>query len=89
VLALLSVGCGDVVIDRAKVEDFIHDDLEKSLHEKINSVDCPSDQKVEAGNTFSCTIELASGQLLRETLKIVNEDADVKPIGDVVPVGSK
>jgi hypothetical protein len=85
---LLAAGCGETVIDDVKAEDAIHQDVEKALHEKIASVDCPSDQKVEAGKTFSCTIVFANGKRAEETLKIVNDDADVKPIG-FKPIGGK
>jgi major membrane immunogen (membrane-anchored lipoprotein) len=77
----LLAGCGDTVIDYTKTEDAIQSDLEKSLHEKITSVDCPADVKVEAGKTFNCTVDYADGKRAIATLKIRNEDADVSFVG--------
>lgn len=77
----LLVGCGDTVIDSAKAEDAIQADLETSFHEKIKAVDCPADQKVEAGKTFTCQVEYANGERATATLKIRNEDADVSFVG--------
>jgi hypothetical protein len=85
-LALLAVafavaGCGETVIDDVKAEGAIKSSLEKSLHEKITAVDCPSDQKVEAGKTFTCTVDFSNGKQATATLKIRNEDADVSLVG--------
>jgi len=65
------------VIDSAKAEDTIQASLEKSLNEKIKSVDCPSDQAVEPGATFTCEVVFSSGTRETATLKIRNEDADI------------
>jgi hypothetical protein len=78
--ALLSA-CGETVIDPAKAEDAIQADLEKSLHENIQSVECPADEKVESGRTFTCTVNYADGEQAIATLKIRNEDADVSFVG--------
>jgi hypothetical protein len=81
-VALVGAGCGETVIDDVKAEGAIQSNLEKSLHEKIKSVDCPSDQKVEAGKTFTCTVIFATGkQQATATLKILNKDADVSLVG--------
>jgi hypothetical protein len=81
VAATALAGCGDTVIDSEKAEGAIQADLERSLHEKITSVDCPSDVKVEAGRTFTCTVDYAGGKRATATLKIRNEDADVSFVG--------
>jgi hypothetical protein len=80
-VALVAAGCGETVIDDVKAEGAIKSSLEKSLHEKITTVDCPSDQKVEAGKTFACTVDFSSGKQATATLKIRNEDADVSLVG--------
>jgi len=49
--------------------------------EEISSVDCPSDQEVETGAVFTCTITFANGAEATEDLKILNEDADVEALG--------
>lgn len=83
VLALLGLlvlavsGCGDTVIDDVKTEEAIKADLEDSFHEKIRAVDCPTDVKVEAGKTFTCTVDFSTGEEATATLKIRNSDADV------------
>jgi hypothetical protein len=80
-LALVVSGCGETVIDDVKAEGAIQASLEKSLHEKIKSVDCPSDQKVEAGKTFTCAVDFPKGEKATATLKILNKDADVSLVG--------
>jgi hypothetical protein len=82
-LAILFVaaGCGETVIDDVKAEGAVQSNLEKSLHEKITSVDCPSGQKVEKGKTFGCTVKFSDGKQATATLKILNEEADVSLVG--------
>jgi hypothetical protein len=85
-LALLAIGfaaagCGETVIDDVKAEGAIQSNLEKSLHVKITSVDCPSDQQVEAGKTFTCAVKFSDGKQATATLKILNKDADVSLVG--------
>ena len=80
-VALVGAGCGETVIDDVKAEGAIQSNLEKSLHAKIRSVDCPSDQKVEAGKTFTCTVIFSDGKQATATLKILNKDADVSLVG--------
>jgi hypothetical protein len=80
-VAFAVAGCGETVIDDQKAEGAIQSSLEKSLHEKIKSVDCPSDQKVEAGKTFTCVVDFSNGKQATATLKILNKDADVSLVG--------
>ncbi len=80
-LAFALVGCGDTVIDSAKTEAAIQADLEDSMQAKIRAVDCPSEQKVEAGATFTCTVDYSDGEQATATLKIRNEEADVSFVG--------
>lgn len=77
VLAIAATGCGDTVIDRKSTEETLQASLEKSLHEKIKSVDCPSDVKVEPGKTFTCEVDFSQGKQATATLKIRNKDADI------------
>jgi threonine dehydrogenase-like Zn-dependent dehydrogenase len=81
VAGILVVGCGDTVIDNTKAEDAIQRNLESSLHRKVSSVSCPSDQKVDPGATFTCTIDFSGGKQAVATLKIINKDADVSLVG--------
>lgn len=69
------------MIDSTKAEDTIQANMEKSLHEKVNSVECPADQKVEVGAEFTCTIEFSNGMHATSTWKIRNQEADVSIVG--------
>jgi hypothetical protein len=80
-IGIAAAGCGDTVIDNTKAEDAIQHNLETALHEKITSVSCPSDQKVDPGTTFDCTVDLSNGKQATATLKILNKDADVSLVG--------
>jgi len=81
VAGVLIVGCGDTVIDNTKAEDAIQRNLESSLHQSVTSVSCPSNQKVDPGTTFDCTVDFAGGKQAVATLKILNKDADVSIVG--------
>lgn len=74
----LVAGCGETVIDSAKTEAAIEENLEKSVGQKVASVQCPSGVEVEAGKTFDCTVSLKKGKSETATLKILNSDADVE-----------
>jgi len=77
-VVLLAAGCGETVIDSAKTEGAIEENLEKSVGQKVASVECPSGVKVEKGNTFECSVKLQNGKEETATLKILNSDADVE-----------
>jgi hypothetical protein len=74
------VGCGGTVISTTKIEEQLEASLPKELSEKVSAVECPSDQKVEAGATFTCKVKLPKGKEKTVTLEIVNKDADVHEI---------
>jgi hypothetical protein len=73
-------GCG-TVIDHEKLQDTIQASLEKSIHEKIRAVECPSDQSVDPGATFTCTVIFSDHRREVATLKIRNKDADISMVG--------
>lgn len=77
-VAFLAPGCGETVIDDAKTEAAIEQNLESSLGRKVSSVDCPTDVEVEADASFDCAVTLTSGKQETATLKIINSDADVE-----------
>jgi NAD(P)H-hydrate repair Nnr-like enzyme with NAD(P)H-hydrate epimerase domain len=77
----LAAGCGETVIDDAKTEAAIEENLQKSVGQKVASVDCPSGVEVKAGKTFDCTVSLAGGKQETATLKILNSNADVEVTG--------
>ena len=76
--ALFAAGCGETVIDSTKMEGTIEENLQKSVGQKVSSVDCPSGVEVKAGTTFDCTVNLAGGKQETATLKILNSDADTE-----------
>jgi hypothetical protein len=78
--ALPFAGCGETVIDGTKAEEQLQASLSKSLHEKVSSVECPSDQAVETDATFTCSVKLSNGKTETATLKIRNKDADLSVI---------
>ena len=82
--ALLMVGCGTVV-DRTKLQDTIQASLEDSIHEKIMKVECPSDQSVDPGATFTCDVIFSDDRREVATLEIRNEDADISIVGPLEP----
>lgn len=74
----LASGCGETVIDDAKTEAAIEQNLQHATGQKVSAVECPSGVEVKAGATFECTVDLAGGKQEKATLKIVNSDADVE-----------
>lgn len=74
--AISAAGCGTVV-DREKLQDTVQASLEDSIHEKIKKVECPSDQSVDPGATFTCDVIFSDDRREVATLKIRNEDADI------------
>jgi hypothetical protein len=80
-IAFAAAGCGETVLDDVKTEETVKSSLEHSLHAKIKVVDCPSDEKVEAGNTFPCTVKFSDGKQAIVTLKIRNDNADASIVG--------
>ena len=83
--ALLTLaGCGTVV-DKVKLQDTIQASLEDSLHEKIQKVECPSDQSVDPGATFTCDVIFSDDRREVATLEIRNKDADISIVGPLKP----
>lgn len=76
IAALSMAGCG-TVIDSEKLQDTVQASLEDSIHEKIKKVECPSDQSVDPGATFTCDVIFSDDRREVATLKIRNEDADI------------
>ena len=80
IAALLIAGCGSKVIDDKKAEAAIKHDVESNTSVKVASVDCPGDVEVKTGATFDCTVRAQDGRSATVSLKILNENADVKVI---------
>jgi len=73
-------GCGTVV-SQEKLQDTVQASLERSIHEKIKQVECPSDQSVDPGATFTCDVIFSDDRREVATLKIRNEEADISMVG--------
>ncbi len=78
--AVVLYGCGTVV-DRVKLQDTVQASLESSIHEKIKAVECPSDQSVDPGATFTCDVIFADDRREEAILKIRDKDADISMVG--------
>jgi len=78
--AVALYGCGTVV-DREKLQDTVQASLESSIHEKIKAVDCPSDQPVDPGATFTCDVIFSDDRREEAILKIRDKDADISMVG--------
>ena len=69
------------MVDREKLQDTIQSSLEKSIHEKIKNVECPSDESIDPGATFACDVIFSDDRREVATLKIRNEEADISIVG--------
>lgn len=78
---MLATGCGGTTVDPVKLEDTAKPSLEKSLHEKIMAVECPSGQSVDPGATFSCEVIFPDEKRELVTFKIRNKEADISTVG--------
>ena len=72
-------GCGTVV-SQEKLQDTVKASLEDSIHEKIKKVECPSDQSVDPGATFTCDVIFSDDRREVATLKTRNKEADISMI---------
>jgi hypothetical protein len=80
-ITLAAAGCGETVVDHAKTEAALEQDLQGALSAKVNAVECPSGVEVEPGATFECDVVLAGGERESAMLRIRNEDADLEVTG--------
>jgi hypothetical protein len=78
--AIALLGCGETVLDSAKMEDQLKASLSNSLGEKVTGVDCPSGVEVEKGTTFECSVKVEKGAEQVATIEIRNQNADTSVI---------
>jgi NAD(P)H-hydrate repair Nnr-like enzyme with NAD(P)H-hydrate epimerase domain len=81
VLAVLLAGCGGTTVDPVKLEDTLQASLEKSFHEKITAVDCPSGQEVDPGSTVTCEVTFSDDKRKAALLEIRDKEADITTLG--------
>lgn len=77
-LAGLLSACGGKVIDHAKAEEFIRQDL-AGVGVEVESVNCPTGVEVSAGTDFECNVA-ADGEKAVVQMRIVDDEGRVKPI---------
>jgi Domain of unknown function (DUF4333) len=80
-LAVSLAGCGGTTIDPVKLEDTLQASLEKSFHEKITAVDCPSGQQVDPGSTVTCEVTFSDDKRKAALLEIRDKEADMTTLG--------
>jgi NAD(P)H-hydrate repair Nnr-like enzyme with NAD(P)H-hydrate epimerase domain len=80
-LAVSVAGCGGTTVDPVKVEDTLQASLEKSFHEKIYAVDCPSGQDVTPGATFTCEVTFSDDKRKAALMEIRDKEADLTTLG--------
>jgi hypothetical protein len=80
-LAVSLAGCGGTTVDPVKLEDTLQASLEKSFHEKIKSVDCPSDKEVVPGATVTCEVTFSDDKRKSALLEIRDKEADITTLG--------
>ncbi len=66
------------MIDSQKMEETLSAYLQKSLHEDVKSVSCPSDQPVDPGLIVKCDVTLKEGKEKVAAIEITNKDADFR-----------
>jgi hypothetical protein len=76
-LVLGATGCGKTVIDSQKAEDFLRSSFEKRGL-TVTSVSCPDNVEVVPDKTFDCTATSTTGKTATITMKILNDNADVR-----------
>jgi hypothetical protein len=81
VLAVLLAGCGGTTVDPVKLEDTLQASLERSFHEKITEVDCPSGRKVDPGSTLTCVVTFSDDKRKTALLEIRDKEADISTLG--------
>jgi Domain of unknown function (DUF4333) len=59
----------------------IGEEVERTLHLSVSDVTCPEDVDVEPNTTFECTAEVGASEPLRLSVRIVNDDADLRLFG--------
>ena len=64
-----------------KLEDTLQASLEKSFHEKITYVDCPSGQKVDPGRDVTCEVTFSDDKRKAALLEIRDKEADISTLG--------
>jgi hypothetical protein len=80
-LAVALAGCGGTTVDPVKLEDTLQASLEKSFHEKITAVDCPSGQKVDPGATLTCEVTFSDDKRKAALMEIRDKEADITTLG--------
>jgi hypothetical protein len=77
-LGLVAAGCGGTALDSGSLEVEVTEYARKSLHERVESVDCPSGEPVEKGRVVKCVVTLKGGGSKVAAIEITDEKADLR-----------
>ena len=75
--ALAAAGCGETVIDSAKVEKFIGKSVIDQAGVRVKSVSCPKDRPAKKGDTFTCTVVGKDGTKGQATVTQRDDEGNV------------
>jgi hypothetical protein len=76
--ALVFAGCGGTALDAVSLEEEVTEYVEKSLHEDVKSVDCPSGEPVDPGRVVKCEVVLKGGAKKVAEIEITDKKADLR-----------
>ena len=71
---VLVAACAATTVDVAAVERNVRDTIDGPGSVKVDTVDCPEDQKATVGKTFTCTYDLTDGSSGEITVSVADED---------------
>ena len=74
---LVLTGCGVSEVDIDVVEEDITSGVKEQMDQEV-SVDCPDQVDWATGETFTCDVEDADGNVEEATVKMLNDDGDVE-----------
>jgi hypothetical protein len=66
--------CGANVVDVDAVEKSVRNSIDGPGSVKVETVDCPEDQKATVGATFTCTYDLTDGSSGEVTVSVADEE---------------
>lgn len=73
-LAACSFSVGTSGLDMDKIEEEITDGIETQTDATVESIDCPESRDIEEGDTFTCDVELDTGETV--IVDVEQSDAD-------------
>ena len=74
---LLLTGCGISEVDIDVVEEDITSGVKEQLDQDV-TVDCPDQVDWKTGESFTCDVEDADGNVREANVEMLNDDGDVE-----------